>query len=56
MTWEMTVRGDGPIASNADYQAGRPISGLNVICYDPPGEYECKLEWGQAFFRLPKIS
>lgn len=34
---EMTVRGDRPIASNADFQQGRPASHLNFICFNPPG-------------------
>ncbi len=34
---QMTVQGDRPIASNADFQQGRPTGDLNFRCFDPPG-------------------
>ncbi len=37
ITEQMTIQGDLPIATNADYQQGRPTSQLNFLCFDPPG-------------------
>ena len=46
---EMTVRGQRPIASNGDFQAGRPTGSLNFFCYDPPGSTNVVLSSGSIF-------